>query len=241
MPRGRARNDEDKLERRLAILAVAKEALASTPFQAIAMAQVAERVGLAKGTLYLYFATKEELFLALLEEELLDWFDGFGRMLRELRVGAGPRVLAEAIRKSLESHPLLPRLLGILHAVLEQNVAPERVVAFKRLLAEETERAGAALERCAPYLGPGQGARLILRANALVIGLQQVASASPAVAEAIGRTPELALFEVNFAQELEETLAALLMGMEREGETRVQPRTERKNRPGDGRFERPWG
>lgn len=241
MPRARARNDEAKLERRTEILAVAKEAIATTSFQAIAMAQVAERVGLAKGTLYLYFPTKEALFLALLEDELLDWFDGFTLALRELTTEAGPRALAGVMRKSLDRHPLLPRLLGLLHAVLEQNVPVEKVVAFKLLLAEEVARAGAALERRASYLAPGQGARVIMRANALVVGLQQVANVAPEVAAAMARSPELAVFEVDVAQELEETLAALLMGMEREGETRVQPRTQRKNRPGDGRFERPWG
>jgi hypothetical protein len=102
-------------------------------------------------------------------------------------------------------------------------------------------QAGAELERLLPYLTGGQGTQLILRANALVVGLYQTAVPSPAVAEALRRDPSLAMFETDFAQELEATLTALIMGMERQGDQYAKPRVERKNRPGHGRFERPWG
>jgi AcrR family transcriptional regulator len=70
MPKARARQESQKLARRRDILAIAGDMIAGMPFQAIAMAEVAERAGLAKGTLYLYFPSKESLFLALLEESL---------------------------------------------------------------------------------------------------------------------------------------------------------------------------
>jgi AcrR family transcriptional regulator len=241
MPKPRARQEEQKLERRQAILTIARVLFEETPFQALTMAQVADRAGLAKGTLYLYFKSKEELFLALLEDELAEWFHALDRTLAAQPAGLPPGRLAGLIRRSLESRPLLLRLLGILHAVLEQNVEPERVLAFKRMLLAAMATTGAELERVLPHLTEGQGMHLIVRANALVVGLQQVAMPSPMVAAAMREDPALAVFELDFAQELEVTLTALIAGMERSGGTDEQPRVERKNRAGHGRFERPWG
>jgi AcrR family transcriptional regulator len=240
MPKARARQESQKLARRRDILAIAGEMIAGMPFQAIAMAEVAERAGLAKGTLYLYFPSKESLFLALLEESLQVWFEDFNTALSAQPVGLSAERLARLVGRSLAPHPLVPRLLGILHAVLEQNVPAERVLAFKELLLGEMAATGELLEAKLPYLAAGQGARVILRVNALVVGLQQLAEPGPAVAQAMRGAPALAAFEVDFAEELETTLAALFAGMERTGGNR-EPRIERKIRAGDGRFERPWG
>jgi AcrR family transcriptional regulator len=240
MPKARARQEAQKVARRRDILAIAAEMIAEVPFQAIAMAEVAERAGLAKGTLYLYFPTKEALFLALLEESLQAWFDDFNAQLAAQPAGISAAALARLAVRSFTPHPLVPGLLGILHAVLEQNVPIARVLAFKEALLGETAATGALLEARLPYLAAGQGARLILRINALVVGLQQMAAPGPALAQAMREAPALAALEVNFAEELEATLAALLTGMERTGGDH-EPRLERKIRAGDGRFERPWG
>jgi AcrR family transcriptional regulator len=69
--RQRARNDEDKQVRRAEILTQAAALLGKHPYARITMSQVAAGSGLAKGTLYLYFRSKEELFLALLQRELV--------------------------------------------------------------------------------------------------------------------------------------------------------------------------
>lgn len=237
----RARNEDDKEDRQLAILIAASALFQEMPFQAITMAQVAERAGLAKGTLYLYFKTKEELFLTMLEDELEAWFDAFGSRLVNAPSPLSARELAGLMRRSLEGDRPVVRLLGILHAVLEQNVAIERVLAFKRMLAERTLRVGALLEKHLPYLTAGQRAQLLVRANALAVGLYQTASPSPALAAAMRQDPSLALFETDFAQELEDTLAALITGLERQGDRHEHHRTEGKDRAGHGRFERPWG
>ena len=57
MLRQRARKAEHKEERRGAIMAAAHEMYRDTPFAQITMAAVAERAGISKGTVYLYFVT----------------------------------------------------------------------------------------------------------------------------------------------------------------------------------------
>src|SRR5687768_1723682 len=110
----RARKDEQKEERRGAILAVARQLAESSAFAAITMGQVAEQAGLAKGTLYLYFKTKEELILALLEEELDVWFALVDDRIEHLRRPDADAV-ATLLCRSLDERPLFVRLLSILH------------------------------------------------------------------------------------------------------------------------------
>lgn len=237
----RARNEDDKEDRQLAILIAASALFQEMPFQAITMAQVAERAGLAKGTLYLYFKTKEELFLTMLEDELEAWFDSFAGHLSRAEASLAPRELAGLMRRTLEGDRSVVRLLGILHGVLEQNASLERLLAFKRTLAERTLRAGAQLAGATTYLTAGQGSQLLVRANALAVGLYQTAMPSRALAAAMRQDPSLTLFEMDFAQELEDTLTALITGMGRQGDRHGHERVEGKNRTGHGRFERPWG
>ena len=61
----RAVQAEDKAARRAAILAAAEQLIGRNPESFASVAEVAEAAGLAKGTVYLYFRTKEEIVLAV--------------------------------------------------------------------------------------------------------------------------------------------------------------------------------
>lgn len=60
----------EKQERRKAILEAAKTVFAEKGYDAAILDEIASKVGYAKGTLYLYFSSKEELFLTLMETEI---------------------------------------------------------------------------------------------------------------------------------------------------------------------------
>lgn len=62
------RSEEEREKRRLDIMSAAKSVFFSKSIQAATMDEIAETVGLSKGTLYLYFQSKEELYLSLLSE-----------------------------------------------------------------------------------------------------------------------------------------------------------------------------
>src|SRR5215475_14093817 len=72
--RQRAIQAEDKQERHKAILDAAERVLIRSADQSANMAEVAEAAGLAKGTVYLYFQSKEELLLALHERNVEGFF-----------------------------------------------------------------------------------------------------------------------------------------------------------------------
>src|SRR5262245_27826621 len=167
----RARAPERKAERRDAILDVAERRVQAQPYAEIAMADLARRLGLSKGTLYLYFPTKEALFLEVMRRAFARFFDAAETGLPPARSTRAE--VAGALLRALDATPALRHLVGVLHTVLEHNVADADVRAFKRMLREGVLRVGARIER-ALRRPDGAGAQLLVRFHVLLIGLHHV-------------------------------------------------------------------
>ncbi len=202
-PKSRARSDDDKGVRRTQILSVALELWRETDYASVTMSGVAARADLAKGTLYLYFQTKEELFLALLSELLENWFGEVKIRLED----ATPPNLAGVLFGSLEGFEDMVRLLSILSTVLEGNSSQAAVLEFKTKLARQSAAVGEGFERILS-LELGQGVRLLLHFNALTIGLYQM---SRPVA-GVSNLPHLSSLAVDFALELAKAAEVLIRG-----------------------------
>lgn len=183
-----------------------------TAYDDLSMANIANQAGVAKGTLYLYFRTKEEMFLALYEQELTRWFDELDAALEKNRRRASFDSIVQLMSDSLHARPEFLRLIAILHTVLERNVDHATTRRFKTKLKERMLRTGAFLETYLPFLKPGQGADLLLKIDAMVIGFQHLAEPS-SVVEGVLKEPDLALFRVNLTEQLLSTLRTLLMGL----------------------------
>jgi len=69
--------------RRRAILEAAKEVFLDKGFEASRMEEIAKRCELGKGTIYFYFRSKEELYLALLQEGVNELFERIEKKLEE--------------------------------------------------------------------------------------------------------------------------------------------------------------
>jgi AcrR family transcriptional regulator len=84
---GRPRRDERLAEgSRARLLDAAAEVFAGRGYERASLDEVAARAGLSKGTIYWHFASKEELFLALLDERI----DRPARALMDI-TGSAPR------------------------------------------------------------------------------------------------------------------------------------------------------
>lgn len=207
----RARREEDKLERRRAILQAAERLAATVPFGEVKMADVARRARIAKGTVFLYFPTKEALFLALLQDGLGAWMDELDAGL-EARAEWTGEALAQALAASLVGREGLLRVLVLLETLLERNVTAEDIEGFKRWLLARLERTGARLELRLAGLPRGSGVRFLLLLNALVVGLWQMADHAPLTREVLAR-PGLQAFQLDFARELQAAVTTLLRGL----------------------------
>ncbi len=215
----RAVTHEQKQMRRADLLKVAMACFADTSYDDISMAAIAAEAGVAKGTLYLYFRSKEEMFLALYEEELARWFEELDAALEHNRRGASFDGIVQLMSDSLHGRAAFLRLIAILHTVLERNVDRATALRFKTSLRERMLRTGALLEACLPFLKAGQGADLLLKINALVIGFEHLAEPSSVVRDVL-QEPDMALFRVNLTEQLLATLRTLLMGLAYEAKYR---------------------
>ncbi|PYE54407.1 TetR/AcrR family transcriptional regulator [Deinococcus yavapaiensis] len=207
----RARNDEDKTARREHILDTAVRLWDERPYDELTMSDLAKTVGLAKGTLYLYFRTKEEVFVAVLERLLWTWFATVDERL-DAKEHAAPGEVADLLADTLRGQERMVRLLALLNTVLEQNVNVEVGLKFKADLAERLAITGARLARLLPGL---DGPRVLLHMNALVIGLFTVTAETPAL-KAARDHESLRHLAMDFDTELRFSLAALLGGLTQE-------------------------
>ncbi|MDP2314325.1 MAG: TetR family transcriptional regulator [Pseudomonadota bacterium] len=208
----RARAPEAKEDRRRQLCDAARAALdVGTPYADVTMAEVSRRAGLAKGTSYLYFPSKEALFLEVLTGDLSGWFDTLAARAAALPAGAAHLGFAEALADTLLERPRMLRLLGLLHVVIEANLDVETACAFKTRLGEHLLRADAAIGPSLPGLGEGDVARLLLRTHALIVGLGPMSTPPPAVAAALA-DPARAWLRVDFRTELVEAVAGWLRG-----------------------------
>jgi AcrR family transcriptional regulator len=210
----RAAGASEKEERRRAILDRAEVLFRERDFDEIKMSDLAEGLGLAKGTLYLYFPSKESLFMALLGELLEASFD----FLAEMKVPdeAGSEALVEATSRAISAgiaaDPVLPRLLAELHTVLERNAPYEEALAFKRRLADQIGRAGAGVAAAIPPLSEADGTRFLLYVYAQVVGLVGQSDLSPFMRK-IRAESGLELFRLDFEEALCESTRAMLAGL----------------------------
>ena len=206
----RARKQEQKQERRDVVLAAARQVVGAQPIAAFTMDALAAAVGMSKGLLYVYFRTKEDVFLALLEREFMAWMDDVDTRLqaRGRKDAAGLAALTVA---SLRGRTCLVRLLVVLESILEHNIELDRVVAFKRALLARLLRTAPLLEAAWPGLAPGAGLRLLLHVRALVGAFFQIADVSPVAARAY-TNPDLQVFRIDFEKELAAALTALFAG-----------------------------
>ena len=209
--RERARKSEDKELRRRAILDAARALFAERGLAGFAMADVAARAGIVKGTLYLYWPTREELLLSVLEELLWQWLDELDGRLDDTAAPAPPRRLASIVCDSLASYEPLGRLLAVLQTVLEHNVSRASIVRFKSELAARMATTGVRLERQVP-LRTGEGVRVLLHLNALLVGLVQMADSAPLVQEVLSQPPLTAL-KVELPRELRDALITYFVGL----------------------------
>ncbi|MHA7627678.1 TetR family transcriptional regulator [Corallococcus sp. M7] len=208
----RARRDEDKEARRRELLDAARALFEATSFAEVKMADVAARTGLAKGTVFLYFPTKEALFLALLDDLLTAWFAKLNGRLAEDGTWTGHQ-LARTVAHSLEGEETFTRLLALAQTVLEQNVTVAQAQAFKERVLVSMGTTAALLQARLPFLTPESAVQIIRHVHALMTGLRQMADIAP-VAREVLTLPHMAPLRVDFSAELTAAITTLLRGLE---------------------------
>jgi AcrR family transcriptional regulator len=170
--KARAVREEDKLERRNEILDAAERLIAGHVDGLPSMDQLAASAGVAKGTLYLYFPSKEEVLVALHERYLTDFFDRVHAAL-DSQPGFDLDAFLALTHAEVLGHPVRLTLASMVVGLSERSLPPEAALRFKMALGERLlalgealgERFGIDTEACARLLNVSYG---------LVLGLWQL-------------------------------------------------------------------
>jgi AcrR family transcriptional regulator len=208
---------EEKSQRRAAIVRAAEALLRRDPAGTFSVEALARRAGLAKGTVYLYFGTREEVMLALHEKQSHELFDVVERALGEPDAG-GPGVVRAGLAY-LRAHPEFYPLAGSCRGMLDTNIGTEAAFAFKVGVGTRLAPLGARIEALYPGLAPGEGAALLMNNYALMIGLWQLAD-PPLCLRKVMQRPEMAIFRIDFERQLERALLDQWEAAERRGARR---------------------
>ncbi|HSA90112.1 MAG TPA: TetR/AcrR family transcriptional regulator [Burkholderiales bacterium] len=170
--RTRAVRAEDKLERRHEILDAAERLFRTRPEALASMDELAAAAGVAKGTLYLYFPSKEEVLVGLHERHMAAFFDKLQAALDSKRPFTVEDLLALG-RKEIIEQPVRLSLGSLVIGLTERAVPPQSALAFKMHLGQSLLAAGEALD--ARFgLPAGESTRLLNASYALAVGLWQL-------------------------------------------------------------------
>ena len=166
----RARSREQKALRRHAVLAAAETYLREVGYEAFSMAQLAKKTGVAKGTLYLYFQTREELFLTLYEQSLIRWSQVF---IDDLSDSMTSKAYSQKLFSTASADgTFLPLLIRLEH-MIEHNVAIPRLISSKQVFILQVE-ALAEATFISLSLGEAQAIEVAKTMGVLLISATQV-------------------------------------------------------------------
>ena len=204
----------DKSERRAAIVRAAAALLQRDPSAKLAVEAIARRAGLAKGTVYLYFGSRDEVLLALHDQQSHELFDVLERALSAAD-SHGRRVVEDGLAY-LRAHPEFYPIAGNCRYMLDTNIGTEAALAFKLGIARRLEPLGRRIEELYPGLARGEGVALLTNCYAMIIGLWQQAD-PPLSLRKVMQRPEMAIFRIDFEKQLVAALRDLWEGAERRG------------------------
>ena len=137
----RARSLEEKSFRRQQILDAASALFAEVGYEGFSVALLASKAGIVKGTLYLYFKTREEVFLALYDQSLNRWSEKF---IQQLPESLEDRAFCELLYETAFGDPLYVPLQARLEKVIEHNVSLDCLLLSKRNFLQQVDRIAAA-------------------------------------------------------------------------------------------------
>lgn len=206
----RARSQEEKQVRRGDILQAAERLWTSSPYAELSMNQVAREVQLAKGTLYLYFETREELFLALLESHYQRWAERATELLTEHGGASTPEQTAELLAQSFAESEGLRRLQLLSGQVLSMD-ASASALQFRQQQLKIMQRVAALLPFEADL-----ALRVVQHSEALCLGWQYLAEKTPPAA-LLDKYPQLKPLQLNIDQQLVLALRAVICELARNG------------------------
>lgn len=124
----------------------------TTSFKDLTLKDVGSATSFTRTSIYNYFQTKEEIFLALLEREYDLWNDDLTAISEENeRLSAGE--FADRLARSLEKRERLLKIMSMNHYDLESSSRMENLTRFKRAYGKSLQLVARCVEKFFPDMG----------------------------------------------------------------------------------------
>lgn len=127
MPKG---SPELTASRKEEIINACEKLYQTMSFKEITIKDIGAVTSFTRTSIYNYFQTKEEIFLALMQREYELWAAEVNTLAEEHNTMSS-NDFAAAMAHSLEKHEQLLKLLAMNHYDMEENSRPERLAEFK--------------------------------------------------------------------------------------------------------------
>ncbi|MBP1536456.1 MAG: TetR family transcriptional regulator [Ruminococcus sp.] len=146
MPKG---SPELTASRREEIINACEKLYRTMSFKEITLKEIGSATSFTRTSIYNYFQTKEEIFLALMQREYEIWAAEIGEVCTN-NDKMSPEDFADALAHSLENHEQLLKLLAMNHYDMEENSRPERLTDFKTAYGASLDAVRACLQKFFP-------------------------------------------------------------------------------------------
>ena len=120
-------------------------------FKDITIRDIGEKTSFTRTSIYNYFQTKEEIFLALLQREHKAWIDDLKNILKNHDSLSTER-FAEEIAHTLEKRVCMLKLMSMNIYDMEGNSRIENLVAFKKVYREALQTLESCLNKFFPSM-----------------------------------------------------------------------------------------
>ena len=127
MPKG---SPERTAARKEEIINACEKLYQTMSFKDITLKEIGNETSFSRPTIYNYYQTKEEIFLALFEREYIRWNEELQSILQENEKLTGEQ-LAEKLASSIANRQQLLKLLSMNNYDMEENSRPELLTSFK--------------------------------------------------------------------------------------------------------------
>jgi AcrR family transcriptional regulator len=207
----RAYSRHHKQQRAADLMAAARTLGARDGVRAVTLTAIATQAGVHASAVRRYYASREEILLALAEEGYRDWADDIAtRLAGRQDVTSGE--LAGILTASLAERPLFCDLLTHVTLSLEREVSFERVRAFKSVAIVAVGTLVDAIT-AASRLSHDQSSDLVTGIIAMTAPLWQAGHPAETLTRLYAEQPAMAHIGVDFEPTLTRLITALIDGM----------------------------
>ncbi|MDE6502033.1 MAG: TetR/AcrR family transcriptional regulator [Ruminococcus sp.] len=133
------------------IVSACAELYNTMSFKEITIKEIGNAVSFTRTSIYNYFQTKEEIFLALLKKEYELWINDLKRIQAE-NEKMNVSEFAEAIAESLEKRKILLKIMSVNHYDMEENSRIELLTDFKAVYGQSLKEIRNCLDKFFPEM-----------------------------------------------------------------------------------------